>query len=106
MIDAGSAFTRQDRECFADDGAFDAAAADAAGDFAGLGDGHRCARIARAGTLDVDHAGDRDAFAGSPPAVDVVEQIVHDSIVLPAVRTCTVRTCTVRTCAVGINAPR
>ena len=45
-------------------------------------DGHRRPGLARAGALDVDHAGDRHGLAGVAPAVDVVEQLAHQDLLV------------------------
>ena len=73
----GSVVAFEDRQGFADDGTFDASAADAARHLARLGDRHCGPGQSRAGSFDVDDTGDGDPLATAPPPVDVSEQFLH-----------------------------
>ena len=66
-------FARENGECFGDDCAFHATAADRTNDFAVFVDGHCGTGTARARALNVDDASKSDALAGCAPTVDVVK---------------------------------
>ena len=63
-----------------EDGGLDAAAADRAGEIAGVGDGHRRADRARRGAFDLDDGGDRDLLPGGAPGVDLGQKVFHGSV--------------------------
>jgi len=77
-------------ERFGDHGTFYAAARNGAGDLAVLAHDHRRAGVARAGSLDVHDAGDRDPLTGRTPAFDISEDFLHAPRLAsePRVRTC------------------
>src|SRR6478736_2868318 len=67
----------EDVQRFGDDGTLDTAAADRAGDLAGVADGHRRPRFTRSGALDVDHPRECDLVPRGSPTIDVVEDVTH-----------------------------
>ena len=73
----GGAVAGEHRQRLGHDRALDAAAADAADHLAVARHGHRRARLARPGALDVDDTGDGDPLAGAAPSVEIVQQILH-----------------------------
>jgi hypothetical protein len=75
---AAGLFARENRECFGDDSAFHATAADRTNDFTVFVDSHGSASTARAGALNVDNASKSNALAGCAPTVNVIKEVTHD----------------------------